>query len=73
MADQREGFSYSVSPDQINRYKVWPIERKLAWLLYGNKLRKYLPPKTIEVQETFRKGTPVPHGAVLKGGSGPNT
>jgi len=56
MADQREGFSYSVSQDQINRYKVWSIERRLEWLFYGNKLRKYLPPRTIEIQEIFRHG-----------------
>jgi hypothetical protein len=60
MVDRIPGFSYSVSLDQINRYKEWPIERRLKWLFYGNKLRKYLPDKTIEVQEAFRKGTPLP-------------
>ena len=67
MADQREGFSYSVSEDQINRYKVWSIERRLEWLLYGNKLRKYLPSKTIEIQEAFRKGESIASSkAVIK-------
>ncbi len=59
MVDQREGFSYSVNRDQIDRYKEWPIERRLKWLLYGNKLRKYLPSRTIEIQEAFRQAKPL--------------
>jgi hypothetical protein len=58
MVERRDGYSYSVSPDQIDRYRLWPLERRLKWLFYGNKLRKCLPSKTIEIQESFRKGNP---------------
>jgi len=74
MVNRGEGFSYSVSPDQIDRYKVWPIERRLKWLFYGNKLRKYLPSKTIEIQEAFRQGKPLPQAKrPSKAQPGPNT
>ncbi len=51
----RHGFSYSVSREQIEEYCRWPIERRLQWLLFANKMRKYLPRKTIELQEAFRQ------------------
>jgi len=53
---QKKGFTYSIDPDQIQRYKKWPLERRLKWLFYGNKMRKKLPPKTISIQEVFRQG-----------------
>jgi len=59
MVERRDGYSYSVSPDQIDRYRLWPLERRLKWLFYGNKLRKCLPSKTIEIQETFRHAKPL--------------
>jgi hypothetical protein len=51
-----KGFSYHVSKEQIDEYRSWPIERRLRWLFLGNKLRKLLPKKTIEIQEAFRQG-----------------
>jgi len=51
-----KGFSYHVSEEQIDEYRSWPIERRLRWLFLGNKLRKLLPKKTIEIQEAFRQG-----------------
>jgi len=51
-----KGFSYTVSQEQIDAYRIWPIERRLHWLLIGNQLRKSLPKKTIKIQEAFRRG-----------------
>jgi hypothetical protein len=56
MEEKRKGFTYYVSREQIDEYMKWPMERRLQWLLYGNKLRKSLPKRTIELQEAFRQG-----------------
>ena len=56
MQEKRRGFSYSVDPDQIERYRIWPLEKRLRWLFHGNKLRRSLPPKIVAIQEAFRKG-----------------
>lgn len=50
------GFSYTVSREQIHEYRKWPIDRRLKWLFYANKLRNSLDPKTIELQNAFREG-----------------
>ena len=54
--ERRKGFRYYVGKEQIREYSSWPMERRLQWLLMGNKLRKMLPKKTIEIQELFRQG-----------------
>ncbi|MDQ7825387.1 MAG: hypothetical protein RDV48_21480 [Candidatus Eremiobacteraeota bacterium] len=56
MEEQKKGFSYTVSPSQIDEYKSWPVERRLEWLLYGNMLRRELPEKTRELHDAFREG-----------------
>jgi hypothetical protein len=56
MEENKKGFSYYVSKEQIEEYRKWPMERRLKWLYFGNKLRKSLPPKIIEMQEAFRQG-----------------
>jgi hypothetical protein len=56
MDDTPKGFTYSVDPNQMKRYGEWPIERRLLWLFFGNKLRKSLPRKTVRIQEAFRQG-----------------
>ncbi len=56
MGKDRKGFSYTLTREQIEEYRKWPIERRLQWLLWGNKMRKGLPKKTIEIQELFREG-----------------
>jgi hypothetical protein len=56
MDEKRKGFTYYVSGEQIDEYRSWSIERRLEWLYLGNKLRKSLPRKTIEIQEAFRQG-----------------
>jgi hypothetical protein len=56
MEEKKKGFSYYVSKEQIEEYRKWPMERRLKWLYFGNKLRKSLPPKIIEIQEAFRQG-----------------
>jgi len=56
MEENRKGFTYYVSQEQIDEYMKWPIERRLQWLYLGNKLRRSLPRKIIEIQEAFRKG-----------------
>lgn len=56
MENIRKGFTYSVSRKQIAEYRRWPQERRLKWLFWGNRMRKFLPPKTIRFQEAFRQG-----------------
>jgi hypothetical protein len=56
MEGNKRGFTYSVSREQILEYRAWPQERRLKWLLFANKMRKYLPSKTIQFQEAFRQG-----------------
>jgi hypothetical protein len=56
MEERKKGFSYYVSKEQIEEYRKWPMERRLKWLYFGNKLRKSLPPRIIEIQEAFRQG-----------------
>ena len=51
-----KGFSYILTKEQIEEYRSWPVERRLKWLFAANKMRKYLPRKTIEIQEAFRQG-----------------
>ncbi|MGB9715864.1 MAG: hypothetical protein ACPL1G_05615 [Thermodesulfovibrionales bacterium] len=51
-----KGFTYTVSKEQLDDYCKWPIERRLKWLYYGNKMRTLLPQKTVEIQEMFRSG-----------------
>ncbi len=56
MEEEKKGFTYFVSDEQLKEYGSWPVKRRLEWLLMGNKLRKLLPKKTIEIQEAFRQG-----------------
>jgi hypothetical protein len=56
MTGQKRGFTYTVSWEQIDEYRTWPMDRRLKWLFQANKMRKLLPQKTIEIQETFRQG-----------------
>jgi hypothetical protein len=55
MTGQRKGFTYTVSREQMEEYRKWPLDRRLKWLLQANKMRKFLPKKTIEIQEAFRQ------------------
>jgi hypothetical protein len=50
------GFTYTVSREQIDEYTKWPLDRRLKWLFYANKMRRLLPQRTIEIQEAFRQG-----------------
>jgi len=50
-----KGFTYTVSQEQIDEYRAWPLERRLQWLFMANQLRKYLPEKTIRIQEALRQ------------------
>jgi hypothetical protein len=54
--DQKKGYTYTVSREQIDEYRRWPLDRRLKWLFQANKMRKLLPKKTIEIQEAFRQG-----------------
>jgi hypothetical protein len=53
---QNKGFTYTVSKEQIDEYTTWSVDRRLKWLFQANKLRRFLPKKTIEIQEAFRQG-----------------
>ena len=55
MEREKRGFSYTVSWEQIEEYRKWPLERRVQWLYIANKMRKSLPKKTIEFQEAFRQ------------------
>ena len=55
MEERKKGFTYAVSKKQLDEYRTWSMERRLKWLYLGNKLRKSLPQKTIEIQESFRQ------------------
>ena len=54
--EEKKGFSYFLTEEQIDEYRSWPVERRLQWLFIANKLRRDLPKKTIEIQEAFRQG-----------------
>ena len=54
--EEKKGFSYYLTKEQIDEYRSWPVERRLKWLFIANKLRRFLPPETIEIQEAFRQG-----------------
>lgn len=56
MTEGKKGFTYTVSRERIDEYRTWPLDRRLQWLLFANKMRKFLPPKTIRFQEAFRQG-----------------
>lgn len=56
MTEQRKGFTYTVSPEQIDEYRRWPLNRRLKLLFLANKMRRFLPMKTVEIQEAFRRG-----------------
>jgi hypothetical protein len=54
--ESRKGFYYHVSQEQIEEYRTWTYTRRLEWLLAGNRLRKALPRRIIEIQDKFRRG-----------------
>jgi hypothetical protein len=56
MEEKKKGFAYFVSREQIEEYRRWPLERRLQWLFFANKMRRSLPSKTIELQNAFREG-----------------
>jgi len=56
MDKKKKGFSYILNKEQIEEYRSWPLERRLRWLYFANKLRRDLPKKTIGIQEAFREG-----------------
>ena len=56
MEKKRKGFTYFVSREQIKEYRRWPLERRLQWLFFANKMRRSLQLKTIALQEAFREG-----------------
>ena len=56
MTEQKKGFTYTVSREQIDEYMKWPLDRRLKWLFQANKMRKLLPKKIIEIQEAYLQG-----------------
>ncbi len=51
------GFSYHPTREQIEEYKKWPAEWKLAWLSNAAQfLQEALPPKGKVIMEKYRKG-----------------
>ena len=56
MEGKRGGFRYYLTSRQLEEYGQWPLERRLAWLLAGNRLRRGLPREILEIQDAFRRG-----------------
>jgi len=54
--DEKERILLYSEQEQLEEYRKWPVERRLKWLYYANKMRRELPKKTIEIQELFRGG-----------------
>lgn len=57
MNETGRGFTYHLDWDVIEEYRSWPAERKLAWLMAGNRLRAALPERIRAIQDAFRHGT----------------
>jgi hypothetical protein len=57
MKDQeKHGFSYFLTDEQIKHYQEMPMEKRLEWLYLGNLLRKAFSEKLFETQDKFREG-----------------
>ena len=56
MEGKRGGFRYHLTPQQLEEYGKWSLERRLAWLLAANRMRRSLPRKSREIQDAFRRG-----------------
>ncbi len=56
MEGRRGGFRYYLSPHQLEEYGKWSLERRLAWLLAANRMRRSLPQEVLEIQNAFRRG-----------------
>lgn len=52
----RGGFDHYVDDEKLREYRSWPVERKLAWLMAGLKLRQLLPERVRDIQDKFRRG-----------------
>ncbi len=50
-----KGFVHIPDPALVAEYGKWPLERRLAWLLAGNKLRRMLPRRVWDIQDRFRR------------------
>lgn len=54
---RRRGFSYTVTDEQIRRWKALPAAVKLQWLEDANRfLAVALSPRAREIQNRFRRG-----------------
>ncbi|RLD97082.1 MAG: hypothetical protein DRI91_05935 [Aquificota bacterium] len=56
MKEGKGGFRYYVSPQRLEEYGKWPLERRLAWLFFANKMRRSYPKEVLEIQDAFRRG-----------------
>jgi hypothetical protein len=56
-AQRKRGYSYSVTDEQIRRWRALPTCDKLQWLEDANRLlAAALSPKTRAIQDRFRRG-----------------
>jgi hypothetical protein len=54
---KRKGFSYTVSDEQIRKWRALSAEQKLEWLEQANAfINQALTPKRRAIMEKFRKG-----------------
>ncbi|MBU1261479.1 hypothetical protein KKG61_09605 [bacterium] len=54
MQKDRQGFDYYLTRERIQAYQEKPPKLRLAWLYFGNLLRKQYPERIIKLQDTFR-------------------
>jgi hypothetical protein len=50
------GFYHEPEWEQVKEYAAWPVERKMAWLYMGLKMRKLLPEEVRKLQDQIRRG-----------------
>ncbi len=51
----KKGFDYFIDKEILADYQKKPLNLRLQWLYYANKLRKSLPKKIQKIQDKFRK------------------
>ncbi|MEK6699747.1 MAG: hypothetical protein AABZ10_11990 [Nitrospirota bacterium] len=52
---EKQGFSYYLTDEQIKRYQKMPIEKRLEWLYLGNLLRKAFSEQLFDVWDKLRE------------------
>ncbi|MFH0775946.1 MAG: hypothetical protein V2A53_10775 [bacterium] len=54
MQKAEKGFDYYLTKERIQSFKEKPPKLRLAWLYFGNLLRKQYPERIIKLQDELR-------------------